>query len=774
MEAEEQISSSQVPKVIGQSLPRLDSGLKVTGSAVYTRDMKQSGMLYARVGRSPFAHAKVIAIDTSAAKRLPGVKAVITGLDFPKITSEDTPPLAADEVLYFNQSVFAVAAETPFRAEEGASAVDVKYEELPAVFDIDAAMSANTPVQLHPSAKEGTPNIGAYMRIRKGDTEHMFSKDARIIENTYTTSALTHFQLEPLTFLAQPDPDGGVTIWGTSSGPHKIQAEVSKYLGIDYRLVRAKVPYMGGWFGSKEESHAAAVCARLALRAKRPVKLELSRRETMTATGRRHPSKITIKDAISPEGKIVSREIVGYFNGGAYSSLGNHLLRNSLFSASNVYSIPNLKVDTYRVYTDSVPGTAMRAPYGLQMTWAIESQMDYVAATLKLDPVKFRRDNVLAPGEKTAMGDSVESIDFKECLSLATDAIKWGHKEPGEGPWKTGKGIALAAKWAATGVSQATVRLRENGMLEVLADVVENGAGIFTGIVQIAAAELGIPTSRVVLVPYIMGAADSATSGVAGGASGSKQLVNVGKAVQLACDDLKQKVAECTRKKFGVPPSDVEFRNGKIWVKSDPSKSMEVSSLFTHTNVIPSELGEGWFALEEELVGNGTSYKKSAAFDHETGRSLGGRISPYYIPVCQAAEVAVNTETGQVKVKKIAAVMDAGHAINPDLVRGQIWGCVAMGVGAALAEEVITADGRVVNPNVADYKILGAGDSPTIDPIIVEYKYEGGPHGAKGAGEASILPTAAAIRNAIHDAVGVWLNELPMTPEKVLEALSRD
>jgi carbon-monoxide dehydrogenase large subunit len=758
--------------LVGVNLPRVDSRHKVSGKALYSRDMKLPRMLYARIKRSPFSHARILGIVAGAARKTAGVRAILTGADFPEMTTEDTPPLAQREVLYANQTVVAVAAETRSLAERAAELVEVEYEELPAIFDLDAALSPN-PVSVitHPGERTEAPNVGKHLKLRKGDVDEGFRRSRLIIENTYTTATESHFQLEPLTFLAQADPDGGVTVWGTSSGPHKTQAEVSKYIGLDPYLVRVRTPYTGGWFGSKEESHVAAVCAMLALKTGRPVKLELSREETITATGVRHASKVHVKDGLSAEGMVIAREIRAIYNGGAYGSLGNNVMRNSLLAAGAIYDIPNLKVDAYRVYTNLPPGTPKRAPIGLQIVWAIESQMDMLASRIGSDPIGFRTRHLLRDGQENALGELVEDASLEQCLDKVARSIRWEQKQPGKGVWRTGKGISISAKWGPGGPHQGMVRVRENGKIEVWAELVENGAGIYTSIVQLVATEFGIPAEDVIVMPFAMGYSDSSTSGLSGGASASRQLVNVGRAVQLACQDAKRRIAEYAARKLDASPEEIEVLGGKVFAKSNPTRSVGLASLFTKANVLAGKLTVGGLVEGSEFVGYGTVFKKMAEPDPETGRVEGGRLSPYYIPACQAAEVAVNVETGAVKILRIVAAMDVGRAINPDIVRAQIVGSVAMGASAALGEEIVTSNGKVGNANLADYKLLNVLDAPDIEPIILETSYHDGPFGAKGAGEASTLPTAAAIRNAIHDATGIWLNDLPMTPERVLEAL---
>jgi len=710
-----------------------------------------------------------MSIDTSKTFDIEGVRAVLIGTDFPKPSTEDTPPLAYQEVLYANQGVLAVAAETRVIAEIALEKTEIRYEELPAIFDPDQAMRTDAPVQIsHPGEILEAPNVGKHVRVYRGNVTEAFSQADHVIENTFRTAGESHFQLEPLTFLAQADPDGGVTIWGTSSGPHKTQVEVANYLKMDPSLIRVKVGFLGGWFGSKEESHVAAVCAALALKAKRPVKLELSREETLTATGIRHPAVIHIKDGVSDKGKIIARQIRVIYDGGAYGSLSNSLLNNSVIVAAGVYNIPNFELNGYRVYTNRVPGTPKRAPLGYQMTWAVECQMDNLASTLELDPLEFRRLNILRNDDENVLGEIMESISHEKALTEVAKAIEWGKEAEPDEIWSTGKGLAVGVKWGPAGPHQAMVKINPSGRVEVWADLIENGQGIYTGVAQLAATEFGIPIKSVTLVPFIRGS-ESETTGLSGGASASRQLAAVGKAVILACEDAKRKVADKAAERLHIPPSDLMIKAGKIFSKTS-NHSISISDLFTQASVLPSKLATSSFVQGNDFVGFGTVLYELGTIDNATGQP-NGPLTPYYVTVAQAAEVAVNKETGKIKVKKIAAAMDVGKAINPELVRHQIIGSVVMGLSAALAEELSFSEGRITNPTLADYKILTASDIPIIQPIIIETPYKGGPYGAKGAGEPSTVPTAAAVRNAIHDAVGVWLNDLPITAEKVLEEM---
>lgn len=761
--------------VVGQSLSRIDTRLKVTGKANYTRDLKLPRMLFGRIKRSPFPHARILKIDASKAKSMEGVKAVITGEDFPPATSEDSPPLAVNEVLYHNQAVVAVAATNPMIAEEAINNIEVEYEELPFVTDPEIAMSEQNVRSIikHPGESTEGHNIGKHLRLRRGmEIDKAFSISDHVIEGTYTTVMETHFQMEPLTFLCQADPDGGLTIWCTNSGAHRAQYDLARYLGIDPHLIRAKVPFLGGWFGSKDESHIAAICAMLALKSKRGVKLELSREETMTASGVRHPTKIYIKDGVTKDGKIIARKIRAIYNGGAYGSQANGNVKAALMASVSVYNIPNAHYDIIRVYTNLVTGAMKRAPMSYQMNWAIESQTEKVAVELKIDPVKFRLMNLLHNGEKNLIGETIDSVTNEQCLTEVVGAFERGTgNQHSTSAWRTGRGIAIGAKMGYGGAFQASVRLRENGRVEVLTELVENGGGILSGVAQIVAQEFSIPLSDVTMMPLIFGN-DTATTGFTQGASGSRQLVDVGEAVLMACADVKGKVAKVASARFGFEIADVDVRQGRVVSKTNRGKSIPLSQLFEKAP-IRGYRTVAYFVEDTEFVGYGTLFKQFGELDPNTGQATTERAVAYYQSVAQAVELSVNVETGRMKVHRIVAGMDAGRAINPAIVREQITGSVIMGLSACLGEELIISDGRITNANLADYKVITSLDAPSIEPIIVELPHRDGPFGAKGVGEASILPTAPAVRSAVYNAIGVWIDNLPITPENIVDALER-
>jgi CO/xanthine dehydrogenase Mo-binding subunit len=758
-------------KLVGKSVQRIDAAPKVSGKVIYSRDMFLPFMLHGKVKRSPYPHARILSVDYRKAMKIPGVRAVVTGRDFPPLSTEETPAIATDEVMYAGQAVVAVAAETKFLAETALSEIEIEYQELPALLDPVTAMSRNPPAVINHEGEQGKPpNIGRHIHVEKGNVDEAFKSADFLFEEEYKTSAETHFMMEPLSYMAKPEFGGGFTIWGMSAGSHKMQAELSRYLGVARNKIRAIVPLLGGWFGSKEEAHIAAICAMLCMKSGQPVKLELSREETILGSGTRHPAIVKVKDGVMRSGKIVARQLHAVYDGGAFGALGNLLLKNSALAASSSYKIPNFRMDAYRVYTNRTPGSPKRAPIGFQTVFAVESNMDKIASALKMDPVKLRELNALDNGDETVLGERMEGISHKRALEEVRKRLPRSATF-GDSVWKRGVGYSLCAKWSMGGPHQASVRMTEDGAIEVWSGVVENGGGTLTSLAQIAADEFGLSIEKIRMMPLMFGS-DSSLSGMEGGASASRQLVNHGKAIMLACSDLKRKIAEKASSQLGVPPTDIEITGGAARARSDSKKSVEISSFFSNLSIsgvtkLPV-ITDG-----EELVGYGTWIEELGHMDEKTGQAVGGKISPYHITVCQGADVSVNVETGQIKVNKLVAVMDIGKAVNPKIVHGQIAGSVAMSLGSALSEELVMENGRVVNANLADYKVLTSVDMPRIETVIFETPSGDGPFGARGAGEASSLGTPPAIRNAICDAIGVPINKIPIRPADVLAALSK-
>ncbi len=513
----------------------------------------------------------------------------------------------------------------------------------------------------------------------------------------------------------------------------------------------------------KGDLEVAAVCALLTLKTRRNVKLQLTREELFSTVAVRHPGKISIKDGVSNDGRLLARKMMVVFDGGAYSRRSNILLRNAIYASTPIYRFKHFHFDAYRIYTNHVPSQNMRAPYGPQMFFAIESQMDVIARKLGMDPVQFRLINVLKEGERSIVGERIFSAGYADCLNAVSSKLT--RRSSSDGPWKHGIGIALTEKWSPGNSPFAAVaRLKSDGKVEIWTSLVDVGQGTYTGIAQIAADALGQDVNDIIVSSAVLGA-DSQLELPGTGPSGSRQLYNCGNAVILACHDLKKKILEVLSKETHTRIQELDLEGGFVIHADTREKLLHLRDIFKS---IPHA---GKFVdVEGLLMGKGFWFEKLEGLRPEDGTSLGDRVVAFYTPAVTGAEVKVNAQTGEIKVERLLTAVDVGKAINPDLVEGQVIGGSMMGLGYAMLEELqLSEDGWVTNPNLTDYKPPYAADSPMeIIPIIIEHPHPNGPFGAKGVGEAPILAVAPAIANAVYDATNKRIKSLPLTCEKVL------
>ena len=680
----------------GKQLRRLDAEEKVRGEALYINDLRLPNMLYAKIKRSPYPHAIIKSINAENALRLKPVKAVVTGKDFCyTYTPEYPPPIAVDRVRFVGEAVAALAAEDEETARVAIEEIDVEYELLPFVLKAEEAMQENPPTLVH-ETKWGR-NIASYVRVRVGNLEKGFEESDVIVENTYTTQMVQHVPLGPLAVLTEYTPTH-LTVYVGSQNANDVHEAVCKYLGLPPSAVRViQMPYVGGWFGMKGDTELAAICAALSLKTKRPVKLQLTREEIFTTLAVRHPAKITIKDGVSKEGQLIARKIYAVFDGGAYARRSNILLRNVIFASTSVYKCKHFWLDAYRIYTNHVPSQNMRAPYGPQMIFAIESQMDVIAEKLGLDPLEFRLKNILKDGEKSVIGERIYNVDYERCLYEAKKRLTF--EAEANLPWKRGVGIAIGAKWSpANSPFTALARLKSDGKVEIWSHLVDVGEGIYTGIAQIAAQELKMNINDIIIIPYNYGA-DSLVELAGTGPSGSRQLYNCGNAVILACRDLKKRIIQLSSKLLSKAEEDLDFEEGYVVEAKSRSKLLHTSELFKevpHAGKFVKDVGV--------LIGWGLWYEALPELDKEYGTAIGDRVVAFYTPTAAGAQVLVNVETGEVKVEKLVVAVDVGRAINPAIVETQIIGGAIMGLGYAVSEELILDErGWIINPNLNDY-----------------------------------------------------------------------
>jgi CO/xanthine dehydrogenase Mo-binding subunit len=766
---QKQALATQERMWVGKEITRLDAYEKVTGRAIYANDFKLPNMLHAKIKRSIHAHARIKSIDFSRALEIKGVIAAVTANDFKYVYNpENPPPIAADEVRFVGEPVAALAAEDEETAAAALDEIDVDYESLPFVVSAEDAMSENTQVTVH-RTKHGN-NIAAYVKARVGDVETGFNESDFVIENTYTTQMVQHLPSGPLTVVAEYRHDRGVNVYVGSQNANDVHEGISGLLGLDPSAVRViEMPYVGGWFGMKGDLEIAAVCTMLAIKAKRNVKLQLTRNEIFSTLAVRHPSKITIKDGVTKAGRLLARKMKIVFDGGAYARRSNILLRNAIYASTPIYRCKHFQLDAYRVYTNHVPSQNMRAPYGPQMYFAIESQMDMIARKLGIDPIEFRKMNLVREGERSVIGEKIYSAAYEDCLNAVN--AKLTHRVSVDSTWRYGVGLALAAKWSpANSPFAAIARLKSDGKVEIWTSLVDVGEGIYTGVAQIAAEALKQNLDRVIVLSSIYGA-DSLLELPGTGPSGSRQLYNCGNAVILACNDLRENILDVVSKRKRTRVEDLDLDDGCVVRAGTREVVMQFADLYES---VPHA---GKFVdLEAVLMGKGIWYEKMPGLRDDDGKAEGDRVVAFYTPAATGAEVKINTETGQVIVEKLVTAVDVGRAINPSLVEGQIIGAGMMGLGFALSEELQLSeeDGWISNPNLSDYKPPYPADSPEFVPIIIEHPQFSGPFGAKGTGEAPILAVAPAIANAVYDALNLRITNLPLTNEKILMALKNE
>lgn len=752
--------------VVGKALVRTDGLRKATAQVTYGVDFKLPGMLYGKLLRSPYPHARIIGIDTSQAEALPGVKAVVTGKDSPEglfgSRINDQPPLAREKVRYIGEPVAAVAAVNEATAEKALGLIQVEYEEITPVFDPKEAMRPGAPIihedlgkyQASPIFCHPVPgtNIMNYMKIRHGTVEMGFTQADFIFEDTFTTPAQHHCCLEPHAAVGQVGLDGKATVWTSTQGPYKVRTESASALSMPPSRVRVIATQVGGGFGAKGRAKLEPHCVLLSRKSGRPVKIVLTRHEVFTATSTRHPSVIRIKTGVKADGTILAREVEVILDTGAYSESGEIVCWEIGQGAAGPYRIPNVKVDAYAVYTNKVPAGPMRGFGWPQIMWASESQIDIIAHKLGLDPLEVRLRNALEEGSVSATGEVMHSVGLKECLREAAAAIGWEDQRPPN----RGRGIACLTKMSVPFLpSSAFVKINEDGRVGLLTSAVDIGQGSDTVLAQICAEDLGVSLSDIeVAVP------DTDSTPPDMGVIASRITFHVGNAVRLAAADARQQVLALAADMLEASPEDLLLADGKVFVRGSPDRALTLSQVSTAAFFQKGGpiLGRGSF-LDEDLVPT----------DPDTGQSP--KPCPYWKYGATAVEVEVDPETGVVKVLKLASAHDCGRAINPLLLNGQIEGGALTGLAYALWEEVVFDGGRITNPSFMEYRIPSTVEAPNISPIIVEAEHHAGPFGAKGAGEASTIGVAAAVGNALFDAVKVRIEDLPLTWEKVLAAL---
>lgn len=741
---------------VGRSVPRLEGRAKVTGRAEYVHNLRLPGMLYGKIFRSTVAHARIKRIDVSAARAVDGVHRVVTGDDIRAVIPDphygpafhDQPILAFEKVRYVGEPVAVVLAADAHVAEEAAQQIVVEYEELSAVFDEVEAMNSAAlvhevlkPAGTFPDLKHlqgrRDTNIALDYHLRRGDVPHAFSEADHVFEHTFRTPQVLHVPLEPFVTVVDP-ADSAVTIHTASQSPSFVRTEVARLLGWPENRVRVKVPYLGGGFGAKLYIKLEALVTALALLARRPVKISLSMEEQFY-TLTKHASTLRLKSAVTKEGRITGRECEVWWNGGAYADIGPRITQKSGFTAPGPYDIENVHIDSYALYTNLPPAGALRG-FGIpQLVWAYECHSDMIARELKMDPVEFRRRNILRDGRPQATGTVMRDTAIEAVLERLAARMNWeGAFDRGSGTVRRGRGIAIGFKASISPTtSVAIVTVCADGTCSVCCSTVDMGQGSDTAMAQIAAEALGIPVESVRIVhpdtdvtPY-----DMATLG-------SRSTFHMGHAVRLAAGDARDKLLALARE----------------------------LGLSAETTPVPELFRRKYGMQAGNVVGVGSFIPSYTPTDHDTG--LSDNVTPFWMVGGTGVEVEVDAETGHVRVTRLINVVDAGRPVNPRIVETQLSGAALMQLGFTMYEKMNFEAGQVTNASLADYKIPGMLDiPPSIENEAVDAVQASGPYGAKGVGESGTFGVSPAIANAIDDAVGVRLTSLPLTPEAVYRAL---
>jgi CO/xanthine dehydrogenase Mo-binding subunit len=770
--------TTQYVNPVGQDLPRLEAREKVTGRAEYSDDLSLPGMLHAAVQQSPYAHARIVSYDLSAALEVPGVVATFTGddigYDYIGPFVHDETAIAKGKVRYIGEPVAAVAAIDQQTARRAVALIDIEYEELPAVLSIDEAMADDAPL-VHENFEDlvrtyeadHAPNVMSVMQVEEGDVDAAWAGCDVVIEGEYETQAQCHTYMEPCSALADIDANGKFTVWSGNQSVFHLQANIAQSLDLPMSKVRCVTPRVGGAFGGKMEQTIQPIVVGLARKANRPVKLTLSREQDFEMIRSRHPSRVWMKTGAMKDGTIVARKVDIRLDAGAYGDDSPGVAGICALFCRGPYHIENVSVESRAVYTNKLRAGAFRGFGGPQVAIAGETQIDEIATKIGMDPIDLRLKNAARPDEEWLAGMVLSKSAMSECLTQVRDASDWAKRraaaaQPGANGKRRSIGIACLPHISGILTSGAIIRILEDGTAVLNTGAVDNGQGSDTVLVQMCAGALGIEVDQISLATP-----DTDSSPYNWGTTASRVTYMTGRAVVGAAnsviDQLKQRAAsmmECA-------PEDLEMRpGGFIGIKGVPDAQVTYRDIsgFSHWVEGGPVIGTDSLAFDGENFDPKRGFIKGFPF---------GKVGAWVF-AAQAVEIEIDEATGQVTPLEVWSAHDIGKAINPASVAGQVEGGVVQGIGYALYEEMVWDTGRLANPSLMDYKIAGTMDAPPkINTILIEEPDETGPFGAKGIGEPPIVGIAPAIANALTHATGIQLKQLPMTPERVLNALEQ-
>ena len=736
-------------KIVGTSVPRAEGPDKVTGRTRYAADIPREGLLWGKILRSPHPHARIRRIDTDRARSAPGVKAVVTGQDVPNHFMGkqilDMPVLCWDRVRYIGDRVAAVAAETPEAAEAALGLIEVDYQVLPAVFDPLAATEPGAPL-IHDDVAgyDGAPHERLATDVHngltrlfwsKGDVEQGFREADVTLEHTFRVPGRHQGYLEPHAGLVAIDPDGRLQIWACTKDTFRTRRMLAGAIGVEPARIRVHPVNVGGEFGGKGDARDLPIAFFLARESGRPVKIVMTYAEELTASNPDEATVLTVRSGVKRDGRIVARRLKAWHAGGAYGALKASASFATWHYAGGLYRVENATFEFLQIYTNTTPGGYYRSPGSIPTFFALESHTDLIARELGMDPGEFRLQNVLRDNEEDAIGKRLPGLQIHPVLSRVLEAADWNGPRPGP---NRGRGVSIYGRHISGGETGITLTAEADGTLTVLSPTVDQGTGTHTILRQLVAERMQVGLEQ---VRVVIGDTDVAPYDT--GARASRVTYTAGLATEHACDGLRDKLAAHAARMLECDTSDVVYGNGAFSLNKEPGQSLSLAQ------VASRHPDDRTVTIEEDF-----RYPDETTY------------------VCaQVAEVEVDPETGATRIERIITAHDVGTVINPVTHQGQIDGGVIMGLGQAVMEELTLDNGKVANANLGDYKLPTIRDIPQLETVLVESEGGLAPHGGKAIGEFANNNPPAAIANAVADAVGVRLFEIPVTAEKVYSGL---
>ncbi|TMA89886.1 MAG: xanthine dehydrogenase family protein molybdopterin-binding subunit [Deltaproteobacteria bacterium] len=738
-------------KVVGTAVPRAEGSDKVSGRTLYAADVNLPGTLWAKILRSPHSHARILNIDVSKAQRIRGVKAILTGSEVQGHLIgkqiRDMPVLCWDRVRFVGDRVAAVAAESLDAAQEAVNVIDVDYESLAAVFDPLEAMQLSAPL-LHDDVTvyDGGPkdklaadlhNGLTRLAYKKGDVEKGFREADLVLEHVFHIPGRHQGYLEPHAALVAIDPDGRIQVWISAKNPFGVRSQLAKCLQLPEERIRINVVNVGGEFGGKGDGIDLPIAYFLSQRTGRPVKIVMTYAEELSASNPAHPTVITVRSGVKRDGRIVARKLRAVHASGAYGALKSNASLATWHYAGGQYRIDNADIEYLQIYTNTVPGGYYRSPGAVATAFAIDSHTDLIAKELGMDTAEFRMKNFLGEGEEDAVGHRLYNVRFREVLQAAMDAVGW---KKAKRRANVGRGIALSGRHISGGDTGVVLTAEPDGSFTIVSPSVDQGSGTHTILRQLVADQMNVAIEQ---VRVIVGDTDSAPRD--GGMRASRMTYVAGQAIMQACETLRKNLLDQAARMLECGAEEIEFDGGKFYLRQDPGQQLTLRRVVAQ-------------ATEHLQVTVNKDYPYPEDISY----------------ICaQVAEVEVDPETGSVQVRRVVSAHDVGTIINPISHQGQIDGAVIMGMGQGVMEELVMDEGKVTNNNLGDYKMPTIRDIPELKTVLVKSTGGVGPLDSKPIGEFANNGPPAAIANAVADAVGVRLFELPVKAEKIYQALKQ-